>query len=207
MSIDVYAFGTSNGLRALIMLEEVGEDYTLHKVNLLEGAHKAPEFLKLNPMAQIPVMVDHDGPGGAEITLEQSVAIMMYLAEKHDKFLPKDPVIRAEFWQALMGAATDVGMTTGAAFTITRMPEPHQPSQKAFEDRLRAYLTVWDERLSGRDYVVGDEVTVADLALYPVVVRLNQVLEGFTSGMDNLERWVAGIGGRPAVAKAMGSFG
>src|SRR5205085_7116645 len=80
--IDLYAAGTSNGMRGRIALEECGLAYNLHPIDLTKGEHKTPQFLALNPMGQIPVIVDHEGPGGKPVTLSQSSAILLYAAEK-----------------------------------------------------------------------------------------------------------------------------
>jgi glutathione S-transferase len=92
--IDLYAAGTSNGMRARIALEECGLAYTFHPIALDKGEHKTPQFLAMNPNGQIPVIVDRDGPGGKPLTLSQSTAILMYCAEKSGKFMPKDPAAR-----------------------------------------------------------------------------------------------------------------
>ena len=112
--IDLYAAGTSNGMRARIALEECGLAYQLHPVALEKGENKTPQFTALNPNAQIPVIVDRDGPGGKELTLSQSSAILIYAGEKSGKFMPKDPAARAAFWQALMSASTDMTPTLGS---------------------------------------------------------------------------------------------
>jgi GSH-dependent disulfide-bond oxidoreductase len=138
--IDLYAAGTSNGMRAKIMLEECGVPYTLHPIDLMKGDQKKPEFLARNPWGQIPVIVDSEGPGGKPMTLSQSVGIMLYLAEKTGKFIPQDSAKRAAFWQALMNAASDMGPTLGSIFTIVRSKEPHKPSQQIFEDRWKGYM-------------------------------------------------------------------
>ncbi|MCW5774794.1 MAG: glutathione S-transferase N-terminal domain-containing protein, partial [Rhodospirillaceae bacterium] len=156
--IDLYAAGTSNGMRARIMLEECGVPYTLHPIDLMKGEQRSPEFLARNPWGQIPVIVDQDGPGGKPVTLSQSVAIMIYLAEKTGKFMPKDPAKRPAFWQALINAASDMGMTLGSIFTIARAKEPHKPSQALFEDRWKLFMKAWDDTLAKQKYVAGDEV-------------------------------------------------
>jgi GST-like protein len=201
--IDLYAAGTSNGMRARIMLEECGAPYTLHLVDLAKGEHKTPSFLARNPWAMIPVIVDQDGPGGKPVTLSQSVAIMVYLAEKTGKFMPADPAKRAPFWQALMSAASDMGMTLGAIFTVARSKEPHKPSQKLFEDRWHAYLKAWDDTLANQKYCAGDEVTIADFALIGVVGRAKQVAPALVEDYKNVGRWIDEIAARPGVQKGM----
>src|SRR5436309_718098 len=106
--IDLYAAGTTNGIRARIALEECGLAYNLHPIALEKGEHKTPQFLAMNPMGQIPVMVDREAAGGKPLTMSQSTAILMYAAEKSGKFIPKDSTKRAEMLQALMSASTDV---------------------------------------------------------------------------------------------------
>ena len=88
--IDLYAAGTSNGIRARIALEECGLAYKLHPIALEKGENKTPQFMALNPNAQIPVIVDHEGPGGKPVTVSQSSAILVYAAEKSGWFIPKD---------------------------------------------------------------------------------------------------------------------
>ena len=118
--IDLYAAGTSNGMRARIGLEECGLAYNLHPIDLTKGEQKSPSFLAMNPNGQIPVIVDSDGPGGKPVTLSQSVAVLMYCAEKSGKFLPKDPAARPAFWQALASAASDMSGMINAIFTLSR---------------------------------------------------------------------------------------
>ena len=111
--IDLYAAGTSNGMRARIALEECGLPYTLHPIDLANGQNRSPEYLALNPVGEIPVIVDSDGPGGGSLTLSQSLAIMVYCAEKVGKFIPTEPALRPAFSQAFMSAATDMGPMLG----------------------------------------------------------------------------------------------
>src|SRR5215212_7523166 len=124
--IDLYAAGTSNGMRARIALEECGLPYTFHPIDLAKGENKTPRFLALNPNAEIPVIVDPEGPGGNKITLSQSIAILEYCAGKAGKFIPTDSAQRPAYLQALMGAATDMGPLLGTIFAIVRSKEPHQ---------------------------------------------------------------------------------
>src|SRR3954451_17155297 len=105
--IDLYAAPTSNSMRARMALEECGLTYPFHPVALEKGEHKTPQFLALNPNAQVPVIVDHEGPGGKPLTLSQSSAILVYCAEKSGRFIPKEGAARVAMWQALMSASTD----------------------------------------------------------------------------------------------------
>ena len=125
--IDLYAAGTSNGMRARIAVEECGLAYHFHPIDIQKGEQKSPGFLAMNPMGQIPVLVDSEGPGGKPLTLSQSTAILVYCAEKSGKFLPRDPAARAAMLQALMSASTDVTPMLGALFTVIRSKDPHGP--------------------------------------------------------------------------------
>src|SRR6476660_1958582 len=164
--IDLYAAGTSNGMRARIALEECGLKYNWHPIDLTKGGNKTPEFLALNPMGQIPVLVDNEGPGGKKITMAQSSAIMMYCAEKAGKFIPKDPAKRAAMLEAYMSASTDITPGFGAINACVRAKEPHVAAGEMFKDRLKGYFKVWDGFLAKRKYAAGDEFTIADLSLY-----------------------------------------
>src|SRR6266446_6006752 len=123
--IDLYAAGTSNGMRARIALEECGLKYNWHPIDLTKGEQSTPQYLALNPMGQIPVIVDNEGPGGHKITLSQSSAIMMYCAEKAGKFIPKDPAKRAAMLEAYMSASTDITPGFGSVNACVRAKEPH----------------------------------------------------------------------------------
>jgi GST-like protein len=201
--IDLYAAGTSNGMRATIVLEETGLPYKLHLIDLMKGDHKKPEFLARNPFGQIPVMVDSDGPGGKPATVAQSAAIMLYAAEKSGKFLPKDPAKKAATMVALFNAAADMGGTLGSIFTIARAKEPHKPSQELFEARWKQYMAAWDGVLGKQRYCAGDELTIADFALYGTLARAKGVMPAMVSGYANIDRWLAEIGARPGVQKGM----
>ncbi len=200
--IDLYAAGTSNGMRARIALEECGLAYTFHPVDLAKGEHKTPQFLAMNPFGVIPVMIDRDGPGGKPLTLHQSSAILVYAAEKSGKFLPKDPAARAAMWQALMSASTDVTPTFGVVNGLARAKEPHAPSVQAYKDRLRALFQVWDGLLGKSKYAAGGELTIADFSLYAGYWRTKGAMAELVAGMPNLERWAGEMAARPAIQRA-----
>ncbi len=201
--IDLYAAGTSNGMRARIALEECGLPYTLHPVDIAKGEHKTPQFLAMNPNGQIPVIVDHEGPGGLKVTLSQSTAILLYCAEKSGKFLPQDPAARPAVLQALMNASTDVTPVFGALTAMSNAKPPHEPSVQAFKDRLRGLFKVWDEQLGKRKYAAGDEITVADLSLYAGYWRTKGAQPALVEGFPNLDKWAAGMAARPAIQRAV----
>lgn len=201
--IDLYAAGTSNGMRARIALEECGLPYKWNFIDLAKGEQKTPQFLAMNPNGAIPVIVDHEGPGGKPLTLYQSTAILLYAAEKSGKFIPKDPVARAAAMQALMGASTDITPMFGALTAATRAKEPHAPSVQMFKDRLRAMFQVWDGLLARSTYAAGGEVTVADLSLYAGYWRTKGASPEVVAGLPNLSRWADAMAARPGIQRAV----
>jgi GST-like protein len=200
--IDLYAAGTGNGQRGAIALEETGLPYTLHKIDLQKGEQRTHEFLVRNPMGQIPVIVDSDGPGGKPLTLSQSGAIMLYAAEKSGKFLPKDAAQRFKTVEWMQNACTDIAVTSGAIFQVSVAAKEKVPSIiELFEGRLLKFMHVCDAQLKGCDYLTG-ELSVADLALYPVVAGRRALIDK-AGDMANLTRWAGTMATRPGIAKAM----
>jgi len=204
--IDLYLAPTANGLRASVALDECGLAYRPHKIDLAKGEHRTPEFLKLNPAAQIPVIVDHEGPGGKPITLAQSAAIILYCAEKSGKFLPKDGARRALVLQWMMQAATDVAPTSGAIFQLEMVaPEKSDAITNHFKKRLLAFFSVCDGQLANHDCLAG-EISVADLMLYPNYALRKPLIDA-AGGYANLHRWGAAMAARPGVQKGMKPLG
>ena len=200
--IDLYAAPTSNSMRARMALEECGLAYTFHPVALEKGEHKTPQFLALNPNAQVPVIVDHEGPGGKPITLSQSTAILIYCAEKSGKLMPKDAAGRAAMWQAMMSGSTDITPMIGSIFAVQRSKEPHAPTAAMFKDRFRQYLKVWEAALGTQKYAAGAEMTIADVSLYAGWVRTKGALPDLCEGLPSLERWAKEMAARPAMQRA-----
>lgn len=201
--IDLYAAGTSNGLRARMALEECGLAYKLHPIALDKGEQRTPQFLAMNPNAQIPVIVDHDGPGGKPLTLSQSSAILLYCAEKSGRFMPKDGAARAAMWQALMSASTDMTPTLGSIIAVVRSKEPHAPSVELFKARWKHYLAVWDGRLARQNYCAGEDMTIADISLYAGYARAQGSMPELCEGFPNVARWAGEMAARPAMQRAL----
>ncbi|MFN8750412.1 MAG: glutathione S-transferase family protein [Betaproteobacteria bacterium] len=200
--IDLYLAATANGLRAAVAMAECGLDFTAHRIDLMKGEQRSPEFLKLNPAAQIPVMVDHDGPGGAPLTVAQSGAIMLYCAEKTGRFLPAALDRRAEVLEWFMMGATDVAATSGAIFQLdVRAPEKVEAITQHFRKRLLGFFAVADARLAGHEFLAG-EVSLADFMLYPNYHARKALIDA-AGGFAHLHRWGAAMAARPGVAKGM----
>lgn len=204
--IDLYLAPTANGLRASVALSECGLAYKAHKIDLMKGEQRTPEFLKLNPAGQIPVLVDQDGPGGKPLTLAQSAAIILYCAEKSAKFLPKDGARRALALQWMMQGATDVAPTSGAIFQLENVaPEKSEAITNHFKKRLLSFFTVCDAQLASHAFLAG-EISVADLMLYPNYSARKALIDA-AGGFTNLHRWGAAMAARPGVREGMNPLG
>jgi GST-like protein len=200
--IELYAAQSSNGQRAAIVLEECGLPYRVHKLDLMKGEQRTPEFLAINPAGAIPVIVDPEGPGGAPITLAQSGAIAIYAAEKTGRHLSRDPLRRAIELQWLMYAVTDVtGASMGVFFETVLLPQKVPANLKFCEERLLRYFRVANQRLADREWL-ADELSIADFALYPICAVRKPYIDG-AGDMPALARWMAAIAAREAVVRAM----
>jgi GSH-dependent disulfide-bond oxidoreductase len=199
--IDLHTAGTGNGQRASIILEECGLAYRAHKIDLAKGEQKSPEFLKLNPRGQIPVVVDSEGPGGKPLLLTQSGAIMLHYALQAGKFLPTGGLERTRALQWFMQAATDVGAVSGALFVAQNvLPEKSAANSKVFEDRLAAHFAACDRQLGETEYLAG-AISVADLYLYPTYAARAELCKA--AGLANLQRWGMFMAKRPGVDRGM----
>jgi GSH-dependent disulfide-bond oxidoreductase len=202
--IDIHTAATGNGRRPVIMLEECGLPYTLHRLDLAKGEHKKPAYLALNPLGAIPTMIDNEGPGGRKLVLTQSAAILLYLAEKAGKFLPRDGARRALAYQWLLHIMSDAQAFSGVHFVLGMMPEKPEPAMALLLKRLSEYFEFADRRLGEAEYL-ADELSIADLALYPLADRRRDLIES-AGGLDNLKRWMTTMAARPAIARAMAAL-
>jgi GST-like protein len=205
--IQLYSFPTPNGVKVSIALEELGLPYDAHNVDITKGDQTSPEFLSLNPNNKIPAILDPNGPGGEPLSLWESGAILIYLAEKTGALMPTDPAGRWQVLQWLMFQMGGVGPMFGQLGFF------HAMGGKDFDDkRLRdrypaeatRLLGVLDGQLEGRDWVAG-EYSIADLALAPWVHTLREYYkEGDLVGLDartNATGWLERFMDRPAVQR------
>jgi GST-like protein len=202
--IDLYYADTGNSVRAAIALEECELAYRRHIVDMAKREHKTPEFLKLNPFGLVPAMVDHDGPGGERIVLTQSGAIMLYAAEKAGRFLPSNLAQRAVVLQWCMMAVSDASPASALLkYMTTQIPDLTPSSRRFLEERFLGFMSGVEHHLAstGRDYLVG-EISLADLALFPVVRMRRSMLEQTAQDFGHLLRWADRLAARPAVIRA-----
>tara|TARA_R110000868_G_scaffold51960_4_gene164550 strand:- start:527 stop:1147 length:621 start_codon:yes stop_codon:yes gene_type:complete len=204
--IDLYTWMTDNGYKARHAAEESGLDYTLKPVNIREKEQFAPDFLKLSPGHKIPAMIDHDGPGGATVTLCESGAILKYLGEKAGNGLyPSDPVKRVEADQWLFyGSATFTTLAQQYGLFWQRFGQEVPLAKEHYDAQLRDMLGMYDRRLADREYVIGD-YSVADIACY-ADIHLHGVNDIGLGDYPNVKRWHDAIEARPAVQKAWTPF-
>lgn len=196
--IDLYTFTTPNGRKASIMLEEVGLPYTVHVIDIRQGDQFTPEFVAINPNSKIPAIVDQD----THITVFESGAILIYLAEKAGKFLPTDQVGRFQVLEWLMFQMASVGPMFGQLNHFKRFaPEPIPYAIERYEKETLRLYGVLDQQLANHEFICG-EYSIADIATFPWVASYD--FQGLT--LDNhpyLKRWFETVQSRPAVTRGM----
>ncbi|TIC82060.1 glutathione S-transferase family protein [Crenobacter intestini] len=201
--IQLYTWGTPNGRKISIALEELGLAYSVHPVDIGAGAQFAPAFLAISPNNKIPAIVDPEGPDGQPLALFESGAILVYLAEKTGRLLPAAGEARYRVLQWLMFQMGGFGPMLGQAHHFLRYaPETVPYAQKRYHDEALRLYRVLDTTLAGQPYVAGDEYSIADIALYPWAAKHDWHgvdLEPFL----HVARWLAAVGARPAVVRGM----
>ena len=165
--IDFYTWTTPNGRKVSILLEELGLDYTVHSINIGAGDQKTPEFLKISANSKIPAIVDND----TGVSLMESGAILVYLAERHNQFLPKDSIGRAAVMEWLMWQMGGLGPMLGQAHHFLHFNSGKSDyAETRFKNEVVRLYGVLEKRLVGRDYIC-DDYSIADMACWPWVSR------------------------------------
>jgi GST-like protein len=208
--LQLYSVPTPNGVKVSIMLEETGLPYEAHRVVFDRKEQLSPEFLSLSPNNKIPAILDPDGPGGQPLGLFESGAILLYLAEKTGRFIPADAAGRYEAIQWLMFQMGGIGPMFGQVGFF------HKFAGKEFEDKrprdryiaeATRLLGVLDARLEGRDWILGNDFSIADVATFPWVRNLVGFYgAGDLVGIDafvEVKRVLAAFAERPAVSRGL----
>jgi GST-like protein len=208
--IQLYSLPTPNGVKASIVLEELGLPYEVHLIDIMKNESWTPEFLALNPNGKIPAIIDPNGPGGKPLGLWESGAILMYLADKTGRLLPADPARRWETIQWVFFQMASIGPMFGQVGFF------HKFAGKAFEDKrpLERYrdeskrlLGVLETRLDGRQWIMDDDYTIADIAMVGWVRNLVGFYEaGPLVEFDRLKHvpaWLERCLARPAVQRGL----
>jgi GST-like protein len=208
--LQLYSLPTPNGVKVSIFLEESGLPYEPHLVRFDTNDQLSPEFLSINPNNKIPAILDPDGPGGKPLALFESGAILLYLADKTGRFMPRDAAARYETIQWLMFQMGGLGPMFGQLGFF------HKFAGKDYEDKRprdryaaesRRLLAVLNQRLAGRAWIMGDEYTIADMATFPWI---NNLIGFYAAGdlvgmadFPHVTRVLAAFMARPAVIRGL----
>ncbi|MFZ0114083.1 MAG: glutathione S-transferase N-terminal domain-containing protein [Xanthobacteraceae bacterium] len=205
--IDLYALTSPNVQKIFIALEELELPYNTKLVDVWKGDQFSPEFLKINPNGKVPAIVDHDGPGGKPYTVVESGAILLYLADKTGKFLPKDTRKRFDVIQWMMIQMTGVGPMFGQWTHFKLMaPKGNDYSVSRYATEVKRLFDLLEKRLGEVPYLGGDEYSIADIATFPWT--RNHDAQGVKwEDNPNLARWFNAISARPAVKRALEKVG
>jgi GSH-dependent disulfide-bond oxidoreductase len=201
--IDVYSWPTSNGHKIHIMLEECGLPYRVHAVNIGAGDQFRPEFLAVSPNNKIPAIVDPDGPDGKPISLFESGAILLYLASKSGRLLPKSDRQKWQVLQWLMFQMGGVGPMLGQNHHFRLYaPEKIEYAVNRYTNEAHRLYGVMDQQLEGRRFIAGNQYTIADIAIFPWLRNWkNQGIDW--AEYPRLHEWFERIGARPAVQRGL----
>ena len=208
--IQLYSLNTPNGVKVSIMLEETGLPYEPHLVDITADETWTPEFLSLNPNGKIPAIIDPDGPGGRPLALFESGAILLYLADKTGKFLPAGPARRYETIQWVMFQMAAIGPMFGQVGFFHKFAgreyEDKRPRDRYVAESKRL-LGVLETRLEGRDWLMGDDYTIADIATLGWVRNLVGFYEAGElvdyGALKNVPAWLDRGLARPAVQRGL----
>ncbi|BCD87127.1 thiol:disulfide oxidoreductase [Pseudomonas solani] len=201
--IDLYYWTTPNGHKITLFLEETGLPYRIHPINIGKDEQFQPHFLKIAPNNRIPAIVDHaPADGGEPLSLFESGAILLYLAEKTGRFIPQDLRGREETLQWLFWQMGGLGPMAGQNHHFNRFAPEKVPYaiQRYVKETARLY-GVLDKRLADRPFVAGAEYGIADMAIYPWIVP-HTFQEQDLDDFPNLKRWLQSIQARPATVRA-----
>ncbi|MCB1583804.1 MAG: glutathione S-transferase N-terminal domain-containing protein [Marinicella sp.] len=196
--LKLYTAATPNGWKISVLLEELGIDYEVRPINLTANEQKSPEYLAINPNGRIPAIIDTE----TDMTIFESGAIMIYLAEKHKRFLPEDIPGRTMVIQWLMFQISGIGPMMGQANVFFRyFPKKIPEAIERYQNEVKRLFTVLDGHLNDREYLAGD-YSIADMANWCWVHTHNWSGVEISS-FKNLKRWNDQIGQRPAIIKGI----
>lgn len=201
--ITLYYWPTPNGWKISIALEELGLPYEVQPVNITQGDQFAEWFLRISPNNKMPAITDPDGPGGQPLTLAESGAILLYLADRTGRLLPREPAAYYHALQWLMFQMGHLGPMAGQAHHFRNYaPETLDYAIQRYTNEVRRIYNVMDRRLGESEYLAGPEYSMVDIACWPWVKpyrNQGQDIDEFA----NLKRWFERIGERPAVQRGV----
>lgn len=203
--IRFYFHPTPNPAKVALLLEESGLPYEVVPVDTAAGAQHLPLFRAINPNGKLPAIVDTDGPDGHEIRVFDSTAILLYLAEKAGRFIGRAEE-RGELLSWLLFIASGLGPFSGQAVHFQLVaPERIAYATNRYRREAERHFQVLNDHLKGRDYIVGDSYTIADMSAWGWIDRANYIMHGLEDPLapyPEIKRWFAAIDARPAVARA-----
>jgi GST-like protein len=208
--IQLYSLATPNGQKIGIALEEMELPYDAHTINIMKGDQFKPEFVKINPNSKIPALVDLDGPGGQPISIMESGAILIYLGKKSGKFYPQDPRLQSEVLQWLFFQAGGIGPMFGQfghfyKYAAEKCDHPY-PLER-YTNESKRLLGVLDKHLEGRQFLVGEQYTIADMSIVTWVnsarVHYNGAEKLELDKFTNITAWAKRILDRPKTQKGL----
>src|SRR5688572_11905214 len=200
--IDLYTWSTPNGRKVSIMLEELGLPYKVHAINIGKNDQFTPEFIAINPNSKIPAIVDPNGPDGKPMSMMESGAILIYLADKSGKLLAQSKRDRYVALQWLMFQMGGVGPMFGQVHHFLRAAKAPVPyAIDRYTNETKRLYGVLDARLKEETYLAGD-YSIADIATYPWVAR-HEWHKTRLEDFPNVKRWFDAVSARPAVQKGM----
>ena len=209
--IQLYSLATPNGQKVSIALEEMDLAYDAHTINIREGDQFTDAFIAINPNSKIPAIVDPKGPNGGDFAVIESGAILVYLAEKTGQFLPADTALRSQTLQWLFWQMGGLGPMFGQFGHFTKYADGDaydlSYGRERYTTETKRLLAVLEQQLDGKDYMIGDALTIADFAIMPWIVCLDKFYNAReTLNLDtynNINRWTQSLLARPAVQKGM----
>jgi len=208
--IQLYTLGTPNGMKVAIALEEMELEYDVHVIDITKNDQFTPEFIAINPNSKIPAIVDPDGPDGKPLAVFESGAILLYLAQKTGKFLSHDPRLKWETIQWLFFQMAGVGPMFGQfghffKYAKEKCKDPYPVERYATE--VKRLLGVLEKRLEGREYLIDDGYSIADMATAPWIYTLDRFYHGEekldVASFTKVVAWKARCLTRPATARGM----
>lgn len=205
--IKLYTWGTPNGNKLHIMLEETGLEYALFPVNLGEGEQYEPSFLKISPNGKIPAIIDTDGPDGQPLALAESGAILVYLADKAERFIPQGKRERFVVLQWIMFQMAHIGPMIGQLHHfMAKAPKGNDYSIARYQTEGERLMDVLDRRLRESEYVADGSYTIADICTWPWIRSWVHTTKQELGQRQALTRWYHEIEQRPAVCKAINIY-
>ena len=200
--IDFYYWPTPNGWKVAILLEELGDPYTMKPVNIGKGDQFKPEFIAISPNNRMPAIVDHDVEGDP-VTVFESGAIMFYLARKTGRFMATDPRLEKETLEWLFWQTGNQGPMAGQlSHFVNYAPGDHPYALERYRNEYDRCLGVLERRLEGRDWIVGEDYSIADMICWPWVL-IAKPLSASLDDFPNVRRWRQAVKERPAVQRAV----